>query len=122
MGGSRCDVVNFGQFETDYEIEDIRDRLESELTAKALLLISADLGDERNVLKKLKSIQNVKEAYLTYGVYDIIAIVEAETQDRTQRYNYLPNQSAPKRQNDPYYGCCGVMKTTIRFLQLIPGV
>jgi len=52
------------------------------LTAKALLLISAELGDERNVLKKLKSIQNVKEAHLTYGVYDIIAIVEAETQDK----------------------------------------
>jgi DNA-binding Lrp family transcriptional regulator len=52
------------------------------LTAKALLLISADLGDERNVLEKLKSIQNVKEAHLTSGVYDIIAIVEAETQEK----------------------------------------
>ncbi len=45
-------------------------------------MISVDLGDERNVLKKLKSFQNVKEAYLTYGVYDIIAIVEAETQEK----------------------------------------
>jgi DNA-binding Lrp family transcriptional regulator len=36
----------------------------------------------RNVLKKLESIQNVKEAHLTYGVYDIIVIVEAETQDK----------------------------------------
>jgi DNA-binding Lrp family transcriptional regulator len=52
------------------------------LTAKALLLISADLGDERNVHNKLKSIQNVKEAHLTSGVYDIIAIVEAETHDK----------------------------------------
>jgi hypothetical protein len=34
------------------------------LPAKALLLISVDLGDERNVLKKLKSIQNVKELIL----------------------------------------------------------
>ena len=52
------------------------------LTAKALLLISTELGDERNVLKKLKSIQNVEEAYITYGIYDIIVIVEAETQDK----------------------------------------
>ena len=55
---------------------------EDKLTAKAFLLISAELGDERNVLEKLKSIQNVKEAHLTYGVYDIIAMVEAETQDK----------------------------------------
>ncbi|MDA4111560.1 MAG: Lrp/AsnC ligand binding domain-containing protein [Thaumarchaeota archaeon] len=52
------------------------------MTAKALLLISVELGDETNVLKKLKSIQNVKEAHLTSGVYDIIAIVEAETQGK----------------------------------------
>jgi DNA-binding Lrp family transcriptional regulator len=62
--------------------EDIQDRLEIKLTAKALLLISVELGDEKSALKKLKSTQNVKEAYLTYGVYDIIAIVEAETQDK----------------------------------------
>ncbi len=52
------------------------------LTAKALLLISAELGDERNLLKKLKSIQNVKETHLSDGVYDVIVIVEAETQDK----------------------------------------
>jgi len=89
------------------------------LTAK-LLLISADLGDERNVHNKLKSIQNVKEAHLTSGVYDIIAIVEAETHDKLKETNYLPNQRTPRGQNDPYDGCCGVMKTTICFVKLIP--
>ena len=52
------------------------------MTAKALLLINTEPGDERNVLKKLKSIQDIKEAHLTYGVFNIIIIVEAETQDK----------------------------------------
>jgi len=52
------------------------------LSAKALLLINTELGAERNVLEKLNSIQNVKESHLTYGVYDIILIVDAETQDK----------------------------------------
>ena len=52
------------------------------LAAKALILINTELGSERKVLEKLKSIQNIKEAHLTYGVYDIIIIVEAGTQDK----------------------------------------
>jgi DNA-binding Lrp family transcriptional regulator len=52
------------------------------LTARALLLINMELGSERKVLEKLHSIQNIKEAHLTYGVYDIIIILEAETQKK----------------------------------------
>jgi len=49
------------------------------LTAKAFLLISAELGRERDVVKELQSIQNVREVHVTYGVYDVIAKVEAES-------------------------------------------
>jgi len=49
------------------------------LTAKAFLLISAELGRERDVVKELQSIPNVREVHVTYGVYDVIAKVEAET-------------------------------------------
>ena len=50
--------------------------------SRALMLINAELGQERNLLNRISSIQNVREVYATYGVYDLIAIIEAETQDR----------------------------------------
>ena len=42
------------------------------------MLISAELGRERDVVKELQSIPNVREVHVTYGVYDVIAKVEAE--------------------------------------------
>jgi len=45
----------------------------------AFVMMNAEVGSEQEVLKKLKKIAEVKEAYLVYGVYDIVAKVEAET-------------------------------------------
>ena len=42
------------------------------------MLISTELGGERDVVRELQSIPNVKEVHITYGVYDVIAKVEAE--------------------------------------------
>jgi DNA-binding Lrp family transcriptional regulator len=47
----------------------------------AFVLISAELGSEAEVLKKLKKIEGVEEAFTVYGVRDIIAKVDAETMD-----------------------------------------
>jgi len=47
----------------------------------AFVLINAEIGSEAEVLKELKKLSNVKEAYLVYGVYDIVAKVEAEAMD-----------------------------------------
>jgi DNA-binding Lrp family transcriptional regulator len=44
----------------------------------ALVLINTEAGFEEAVLEKLKKTRNVKEAFIVYGVYDIIAKVEAE--------------------------------------------
>ena len=44
----------------------------------AFILINSELGKEEDVLKELRSIENVKEVHFVYGVYDIIAKVEAE--------------------------------------------
>jgi len=44
----------------------------------ALVLINTEAGFEETVLEKLKKTRNVKEAFIVYGVYDIIAKVEAE--------------------------------------------
>ncbi len=43
----------------------------------ALVPINTETGVEEKVLEKLKSIKNVKEAFIVYGVYDMIAKVEA---------------------------------------------
>jgi DNA-binding Lrp family transcriptional regulator len=46
---------------------------------KAFVLINAELGSETNVMKGLKMINEVKEAHMVYGVYDIIARIETVT-------------------------------------------
>ncbi|MCC6030157.1 MAG: Lrp/AsnC ligand binding domain-containing protein [Desulfurococcales archaeon] len=44
----------------------------------ALVLINTEAGSEENVLKILKNIDEIKEIYLTYGAYDIIAKIVVE--------------------------------------------
>ena len=48
----------------------------------AFVLINAELGKEQAILKELRQINGVKEAYFVYGVYDIIAKVEAESTEK----------------------------------------
>lgn len=48
----------------------------------AFILISTELGEEENLIKQLKSISNVKEAHIVYGVYDIVVKVEAENMNK----------------------------------------
>ena len=48
----------------------------------AFVLISAELGEEENLLKQLRSIDHVKEAHYVYGVYDVIVKVEAENMEK----------------------------------------
>ncbi|MDH5450643.1 MAG: Lrp/AsnC ligand binding domain-containing protein [Candidatus Bathyarchaeota archaeon] len=48
----------------------------------AFVLINTEIGSESEVLKTLKKVTGVKEAYSVYGVYDIIAKIQAETMDK----------------------------------------
>jgi len=48
----------------------------------AFVLINAEIGSEDDVLQELRKIGNVKESYVVYGVYDIVAKVEAESMDK----------------------------------------
>ena len=50
--------------------------------ALAFVMITAEIGKEGEVLSELKKIEQVKEASLVYGVYDIVAKVEAETWEK----------------------------------------
>jgi len=49
---------------------------------QALVLINTDVGAEQEVLNKLLSIEGVKEAYLVYGIYDILAKIEVDSLDK----------------------------------------
>jgi len=48
----------------------------------AFVLINTEIGSENEVLKILKKVPGVKEAYSVYGVYDIIAKIQADTMDK----------------------------------------
>jgi len=45
------------------------------------VLINAETGSEKEVVEKVRSLKNVKEAYFVFGVYDVIAVVEAQNVD-----------------------------------------
>jgi DNA-binding Lrp family transcriptional regulator len=45
---------------------------------KAFVLMNAELGSEDSIVNELKKIGGVKEVYQVYGVYDIVAQVEAD--------------------------------------------
>jgi DNA-binding Lrp family transcriptional regulator len=46
---------------------------------KAFVLINVESGSEEEVLEQIRKIEGVEEAYFSYGVYDIIAKIKAET-------------------------------------------
>jgi DNA-binding Lrp family transcriptional regulator len=48
----------------------------------AFVLINAEIGSEDEVVGELRKITNVKESYVVYGVYDLVAKVEAESMDK----------------------------------------
>ena len=50
--------------------------------ASAFVLINTELGTENEVLEQLRKIDEVKESYIVYGVYDIVAKVTADTMEK----------------------------------------
>jgi AsnC family. len=48
----------------------------------AYVLLNTEIGAESQVLKDLKKIEGVHEAHSLWGVYDIIANIEAESMDK----------------------------------------
>jgi DNA-binding Lrp family transcriptional regulator len=49
---------------------------------KAFVLINVESGSEEEVLEQIKKSEGVEEAYYSYGVYDIIAKIKAETMEK----------------------------------------
>jgi len=44
--------------------------------------MNIDAGAENEILKTLREVPEVKEAYFVYGVYDVVAKIETESMDR----------------------------------------
>jgi DNA-binding Lrp family transcriptional regulator len=63
---------------------------------RAIVLVNADVGKETEVFKAIKQISEVTEVHTSYGTYDIIAIVNADTNEKlkgiiTSRIRSIPS-------------------------------
>jgi DNA-binding Lrp family transcriptional regulator len=45
------------------------------------ILINTELGMEEDLIQELRKMENIKEAYVAYGVYDVIVKAEAENME-----------------------------------------
>jgi DNA-binding Lrp family transcriptional regulator len=52
----------------------------------AFVLLNADLGYESILASAMRNIDEVKEAYTVYGVYDIMLKVEADSMDKLKEF------------------------------------
>jgi uncharacterized protein with GYD domain len=48
---------------------------------KGFILLNCDLGAEEYVADELNQMQNISNAYLTFGAYDVIAEIQTKNQD-----------------------------------------
>ena len=48
----------------------------------AFVMINTELGSEKEVLDEIKKIDAIKESYIVYGVYDMVAKISADTMDK----------------------------------------
>ena len=49
---------------------------------RAFVLVNVESGSEDEVLKELKTIEGIEEAYFSYGVYDLITKIRADSMDK----------------------------------------
>lgn len=61
----------------------------------AIVLANSEIGKESEILDALVKLKEIEEAYLVYGVYDIVAKVNADTMEDlegviTQKVRQIP--------------------------------
>lgn len=49
---------------------------------KAFVLINVESGSEDEVLKEIKKMEGVEEAFFSYGVYDLITRIRADSMEK----------------------------------------
>lgn len=47
---------------------------------KGFILLNCDLGSEEYIVDELKQMQKISNAYLTFGAYDVVVEIQAETE------------------------------------------
>jgi len=47
----------------------------------AFIMLNVEPGSEEDVLKQLKALDILEEAYVSYGVYDLVVKVKAKTME-----------------------------------------
>lgn len=47
-------------------------------------MINSDLGAEEELARELRGVENVNEVYVVYGVYDMVAKVEADSMEKVK--------------------------------------
>ena len=52
---------------------------------KGFILLNCDLGAEEYIVDELKQMQDVSNAYLTFGAYDVIAEIHTENQESFEK-------------------------------------
>jgi DNA-binding Lrp family transcriptional regulator len=62
----------------------------------AFVLFNVEAGSEEKVLQKLHETDGMQEAYISYGAYDLIAKVKADTMEKlketvTYKLRIIPN-------------------------------
>jgi len=48
---------------------------------KGFVLLNCDLGAEEFIVEELRKISQVSQAYVTFGAYDVIAEIKADSQE-----------------------------------------
>ncbi|HII86021.1 TPA: Lrp/AsnC family transcriptional regulator [Candidatus Bathyarchaeota archaeon] len=48
---------------------------------RAFVLINVESGSEDEVLREIRKVEGVEEAYFSYGVYDLITKIKADTME-----------------------------------------
>jgi len=45
-------------------------------------MINTEVGAEKEVLEQLKKLTDIKESYAVFGIYDIVAKIEADSMEK----------------------------------------
>jgi len=53
--------------------------------SSAFVLLNTEAAAEEKVLDRLRRLENVSEAYVSFGVHDIIAKIETDSMDSTKK-------------------------------------
>ena len=76
---------NAGKLLKTYVFEDLKptlgNRKWNKIMHKGFVLLNCDLGAEEFIVEELKKISNVSQAYVTFGAYDVVAEINADSQE-----------------------------------------